>query len=84
MITAQAGGSAPNNSANLLLPVYTAAFLGASALGRGQFTSVATYFGVIFIGTLQTGLTMLQQPAWIASVITGVVLVIAVVIARRQ
>ena len=39
---------------------------------------------MIFIGTLQTGLTMLEQPAWIASVITGVVLVVAVVIARRQ
>jgi ribose/xylose/arabinose/galactoside ABC-type transport system permease subunit len=84
LITAQAGGSAPNNAANLLLPVYTAAFLGASALGRGSFNSVATYFGVIFIGTLQTGLTMLSQPAWIASVITGVVLVAAVLIARRQ
>ena len=84
LITAQAGGSAPGNAAGLLLPVYTAAFLGASALGRGQFNSIATYFGVVFIGTLATGLTMLQQDAWVASVITGLVLVGAVLVARRQ
>jgi ribose/xylose/arabinose/galactoside ABC-type transport system permease subunit len=84
LITAQAGGSAPSNATNLLLPVYTAAFLGASALGRGSFNAVATYFGVVFIGTLQTGLTMLNQPAWIAQVITGSVLVAAVLISRRQ
>ncbi|MFN8218221.1 MAG: ABC transporter permease [Solirubrobacterales bacterium] len=84
LITAQGGGSSPGNAAGVLLPVYTAAFLGLSALGRGQFNAIATYFGVIFIGTLQTGLTMLNQPSWIASVITGSVLVAAVLIARRQ
>lgn len=84
LITAQGGGSSPNNAAGVLLPVYTAAFLGLSALGRGQFNAIATYFGVVFIGTLQTGLTMLNQPTWIASVITGSVLVAAVLIARRQ
>jgi ribose transport system permease protein len=84
LITAQGGGSSPNNASGLLLPTYTAAFLGLSALGRGKFTPIATYFGVVFIGTLQTGLTILDQPSWIASVITGSVLVVAVLIARRQ
>jgi ribose transport system permease protein len=84
LITAQGGGSAASDSTNLLLPTYTAAFLGASAVGRGRFRSTATYFGVIFIGTLQTGLTMLQQPPWVASMITGGVLLVAVLITRRQ
>lgn len=84
MITSQAGGSAPGEQAGLLLPTYTAAFLGASALGTGQFNAIATYFGVVFIGTLSTGLTMLAQPAWEANVITGLVLVGAVLVARRQ
>jgi ribose transport system permease protein len=84
LITSQQGGSAIGNAAGLLLPVYTAAFLGASAWGRGQFHPLATYFGVLFIGTLQTGLTMLQQPNWVAQVVTGAVLVAAVLVARRQ
>lgn len=84
LITSQGGGSSTNNASGLLLPAYTAAFLGLSALGRGQFSALATYFGVVFIGTLQTGLTMLNQPNWIASVITGSVLVVAVLISRRQ
>jgi ribose transport system permease protein len=84
LITAQGGGSAPGNSAGLLLPVYTAAFLGASAFGRGNFNAWGTYFGVIFIGTLATGLTMLQQENWVASIITCAVLIAAVLVARKQ
>ena len=84
LITAQGGGSSPGMAAGLLLPVYTAAFLGASALGRGSFNALGTYFGVVFIGTLSTGLTMIQQDAWVANVITGLVLVGAVLVARRQ
>jgi ribose transport system permease protein len=84
LITAQGGGSSPGATAGLLLPVYTAAFLGASAFGKGTFTATGTFFGVVFIGTLATGLTMLQQDAWVANVITGLVLVGAVLLARRQ
>lgn len=83
--TSRAGGSFPDSAAGVLLPTYTAAFLGASALGRrGQFHPVATYFGVIFIGTLQTGLTMVQAPSWMANFITGIVLVFAVLVALRK
>lgn len=84
LLTAQSGGSAPTDSAGLLLPVYTAAFLGASAFGRGNFNPLATYFGVIFVGTLATGLTMLQQPRWVANVITGLVLVGAILMRRGR
>lgn len=83
--TSRAGGSFPNSEAGVLLPTYTAAFLGASALGRrGQFHPVATYFGVIFIGSLQTGLTMVQAPSWTANFVTGIVLVFAVLVALRK
>jgi ribose transport system permease protein len=84
LLTAQDGGSAPTDSAGLLLPTYTAVFLGASALGRGRFNASGTYFGVVFIGTLSTGLTFLQQPAWVASVATGAVLVVAVLLRRKR
>lgn len=84
LLTAQGGGSVPGATAGMLLPVYTAAFLGASAWGKGTFTATGTFFGVIFIGTLSTGLTMLQQPTWVSNLITGGVLVAAVLLARRQ
>jgi ribose transport system permease protein len=85
IITSRAGGTFPNSGIGLLLPVYTSAFLGASALGRrGQFHPLATYFGVIFIGSLQTGLTMVQAPSWSAQLITGIVLVMAVLVALRK
>jgi ribose/xylose/arabinose/galactoside ABC-type transport system permease subunit len=84
IITSRAGGAFPNSAIGVLLPTYTAAFLGASALGRGQFHPLGTYFGVIFIGSLQTGLTMLQAPGWTSKLVTGFVLVMAVLVALRK
>lgn len=83
--TSRSGGTFPEAGAGVLLPTYTAAFLGASALGRrGQFHPIATYFGVLFIGSLQTGLTMVQAPGWMANFVTGIVLVFAVLVALRK
>lgn len=84
LICSQSAGSSPTDSSGLLLPVYTAAFLGRSAWGTGQFNAIGSYFGVLFTGTLTTGLTMLAQPAWVANLVTGGVLVAAVLVARRE
>ncbi len=73
----------PDSGSGYLLTPYTAAFLGAAAVGLGRFGVLATLFGVAFIGVLQTGLTMLGQPAWQVQVIEGAVLAIAVLLARQ-
>ncbi|MFL5846410.1 MAG: ABC transporter permease [Solirubrobacteraceae bacterium] len=73
----------PDSGAGLLLSPYTAAFLGAAAVGLARFGALATLFGVAFIGVLETGLTMLGQPAWQVQVIEGGVLAIAVLLARQ-
>lgn len=84
IVTSQGGSYFPNSGAGLLLPPYSAVFLGAAIVGRGRFSPVATVFGVAFIALLERGLTMLDQKAAVIQLIEGVVLLAAVVLARQE
>ncbi|MFA4928661.1 MAG: ABC transporter permease [Patulibacter sp.] len=72
----------PSAGVGLLLPAYSACFLGWSAASSGRFHPVYTYFGVIFMGTMATGLIMLQVASWVTDLVQGLVLGIAVLVAR--
>lgn len=72
----------PNAGSGLLLQAYSACFLGWSAAASGRFHPVHTYFGVLFIGTLSTGLIMLQVASWVTDLVHGLVLGVAVLVAR--
>jgi ribose transport system permease protein len=83
ILTSRASSYYPNSSAGFLLNTYAAAFLGAS-IGRWRgFTVFGSAFGVLWITTLQTGLTQADAPAWTSSFIQGLVLAIAVLVASR-
>jgi ribose transport system permease protein len=84
MVTSQGGSYFPNSGAGLLLPPYSAVFLGAAVVGRGRFSPAATLFGVVFIALLERGLTMLDQKAAVIQLIEGGVLLAAVVLARQE
>jgi ribose/xylose/arabinose/galactoside ABC-type transport system permease subunit len=78
LVTASAGSYYPNLGTGLLLPAYAAAFLGLS-LGSGlRFNVVGSYVGVLLLGTVTTGLTMMNQPSWVAALVQGFVLIAAV------
>jgi ribose transport system permease protein len=65
-----------------LLPAYAAAFFGAAGVGRRGFSIPATVFGALYLSTLTNGLTVLNEPQWVSSVVQGVVLFVAVLMAR--
>jgi ribose transport system permease protein len=65
-----------------LLPAYAAAFFGAAGVGRRGFSVPATLFGALYLSVLANGLTVLNEPLWVTSVIQGLVLFIAVLLAR--
>ena len=78
LVTSSAGSYYPNLGTGLLLPAYAAAFLGLS-LGSGlRFNVVGSYIGVLLLGTVTTGLTMMNQPSWVAALVQGFVLIAAV------
>ena len=47
---------------------------------------VGSYLGVLLLDMVSTGLTMMNQPSWIAALVQGVVLLVAVagVAVRRR
>jgi ribose transport system permease protein len=65
-----------------LLPAYAAAFFGAAGIGRRGFSVPATLFGALYLSVLANGLTVLNEPQWVTSVVQGVVLFVAVLLAR--
>jgi ribose transport system permease protein len=82
LLTSQATSYYPNSGGGLLLPAYAACFLGWSAAGGSRFYPLYTYFGVIFMGTLSTGLIIMQVPSWVTDLVQGLVLASAVLVAR--
>ncbi len=82
LLTSQAGSYYPNSGVGLLLPAFAACFLGWSAAGANRFYPAYTYFGVLFMGTLSTGLIMIQVPSWVDNFVQGAVLASAVLVAR--
>jgi ribose transport system permease protein len=83
VLMSQADQYFPNSADGLLLPPYTAAFLGAAAVGRGLFGAFSTLYGIVFLGVLENGLTMMGEPGWLVTLIQGVALAAAVLLARQ-
>jgi ribose/xylose/arabinose/galactoside ABC-type transport system permease subunit len=83
VLTSRAASYYPNSASGFLLNTYAAAFLGAAA-GRGGFTVAGSALGVLWLATLQTGLTLHNEPAWTSSVIQGFVLAGAVLLATGE
>jgi ribose/xylose/arabinose/galactoside ABC-type transport system permease subunit len=78
LVTASAGSYYPNLGTGYLLPAYAAAFLGLSLGGGLRFNVVGSYLGVLLLGMVTTGLTMMNQPSWMAALVQGIVLIAAV------
>jgi ribose transport system permease protein len=69
----------------LLLQAYTAAFLGAAVLAKKKrFDAFGSVFSVFVLLVLSNGLSLMNQPRWIASAISGAVLLVAVLLNRPQ
>lgn len=72
------GVAAPNVDANLPLQAIAAVLLGGTSLTGGSGGVGGTILGVIFLGMLQNGLSIAGVPSFWQQVVTGVILVLAV------
>lgn len=82
LMTAQTASAFSNAGQAYLLPAFAAAFLGSTASPSGRFTAIGTLLAVLFIGVIQTGLTMLQLSTGAINVTQGLLLVGAVLLSR--
>ncbi|MFI8794153.1 ABC transporter permease [Streptomyces sp. NPDC055105] len=72
------GVAVPNVDGSLALQSIAAVLLGGTSLMGGVGGVGGTALGVLFIGTLQNGLSLAGLPSFWQQVVTGIILVIAV------
>jgi ribose transport system permease protein len=80
MFTSRLSLADPNEAVGLELAAIAAAVIGGTSLLGGRGSVIQTFLGVLVIALLQTGLATLGTPEPLKRMITGGVLVLAVVI----
>ena len=79
MTVSRVGVASPQVDNNVPLQAIAAALLGGTALSGGAGGVEGTVFGVLFIGVLANGLDLMGVPSFWQQVVTGVILIAAVV-----
>jgi ribose transport system permease protein len=82
LLTANSASYSPNFGSSYLLPAYAGAFLGSAVLRPGQFNLPGTVIGVLLLGVIQTGLTMLNLQTFVINLVQGAILIGAVLLSR--
>jgi len=80
LIGSAGAGYTPNPGQYLLLPAYAGAFLGAACFRPGEFNVPGTIVGVIYLGMIQTGLTLLGLQTYLSNIVQGCILIVAVLL----
>jgi ribose transport system permease protein len=83
--TARLGSSDPNAGVGLELSAIAAVVIGGTSLMGGRGSVVSSFFGVLIIATLEAGLAQIGASEPVKRVVTGAVIVLAVILdAWRQ
>lgn len=80
--TTRVGSANPTGLSGQLLPAFTAVFLGATSIKPGQYNVWGTVIAVYLLKTATTGMFMLGIPAFYADIFNGVILLVAIILAK--
>ena len=78
--TSRLGSSDPNAGIGLELAAIAAVVIGGTSLMGGRGSVVKSFFGVLIIATLESGLAQIGASEPVKRVVTGVVIVLAVIL----
>lgn len=78
--TSRLGSSDPNAGVGLELSAIAAVVIGGTSLMGGRGSVVNTFFGVLIIATLESGLAQIGATEPIKRVVTGLVIIVAVML----
>ncbi|MGB3412417.1 MAG: ABC transporter permease [Microthrixaceae bacterium] len=82
ILMAQSASYYPNSAVALLLPTYAACFLGTTAFRSNVFDVAGTLVGAAFLAVVQSGLIMVGVQSWIAQIVQGTLLIVAVALSK--
>jgi len=78
VLASRLGSGQPTAGSGYLMNCFAACFLGTAIFSKKIPTLLGTFIGVIIIGILSNGLTMISIPYYYENIIKGVVLIAAV------
>ena len=83
MLIASRVGSANTTAGDAyFLKAYAAVYIGCTVSRRGMPNVPGTLVGAAILGTLTNGLTMLQMPTYMQDILTGAIIILAVIIQK--
>jgi ribose transport system permease protein len=82
LMASRLGSAQPTSGDGLFLPAYAAAFLGMTSFKEGVPNIWGTFVGAAIIGILANGLTMLEVPPFLQDVVTGGIVIVAVILQK--
>jgi ribose transport system permease protein len=79
MMASRLGSAHPTGGDGLFLQSYAAVFLGRTVFKEGVPNIWGTFIGAAILGILQNGLTIMQVPTFMQDLLTGCIIILAVV-----
>jgi len=82
LMASRIGSATPTSGDGMMLSSYAAVFLGKTMFKNGVPNIWGTFVGAAIIGILANGLTILRAPTFLQNVLTGSIIVLAVVVPK--
>jgi ribose transport system permease protein len=82
LIASRLGSAHPTGGDGFFLQAYAAAFLGRTVFKGGVPNIWGTFIGAAILGILANGLTIMQVPTFMQDILTGVIIIAAVVMQK--
>ncbi|WP_078430749.1 ABC transporter permease [Alkalihalobacterium alkalinitrilicum] len=79
LLASRLGSAHPTGGDGFFLNAYAAVFLGMTIVKNGVPNILGTLFGAAIIGIMANGLTILEVPSFIQNIITGAIIIIALI-----
>lgn len=82
LVASRLGSAHPTGGDGFFLQAYAAAFLGRTVFKGGVANIWGTFIGAAILGVLANGLTIMQVPTFMQDILTGVIIIAAVVMQK--
>jgi len=82
LMASRLGSAHPTGGDGLFLQAYAAVFLGMTAFKEGVPNIWGTFTGAVILGVLANGLTILGVPTFMQDIMTGAIVIAAVILQR--